>query len=348
MIRQLEFRYTVIRDGADYAEIIPMSNGSQKIQMNDTAAIKTSLSGDFLYPTVDVNWLRDEIRPAMLIDGTEYPLGTYLPATVRELETETTKYLHIDAYDRSWRVRDAYTESLLRIPAGTNYILAIEQLLTACGITLISATPTEASVTEDRSDWELGTSYLEIVNQLLGEINYYELWFDATGVAVLEPVSVPTAANIEHVLDDTEVKSLLIPKITKETDIYSAPNVIICICSNADKSGPMVATSENTNPQSPLSIQRRGRRIAKVVQVDNIASQAELQGYADRIRNETMITGETIVVQTGLLPGFGVDDVTAIRYGDLFAVCRERAYSMSLNVGGIMQHTLERVVVNIG
>ena len=61
-----------------------------------------------------------------------------------------------------------------------------------------------------------------------------------------------------------------------------------------------------------------------------------------------MITGETIVVQTGLLPGFGVDDVTAIRYGDLFAVCRERAYSISLNVGGIMQHTLERVVVNIG
>ena len=110
----------------------------------------------------------------------------------------------------------------------------------------------------------------------------------------------------------------------------------------------MVATSENTNPQSPLSIQRRKRRIAKVVQVNNIADQTELQAYADRLRNETMISGETIQVQTALLPGFGVDDVTAIRYGDLFAVCIERSYTMDLRVGGMMNHTLEKVVINLG
>ena len=85
-----------------------------------------------------------------------------------------------------------------------------------------------------------------------------------------------------------------------------------------------------------------------MVQVDNIADQTELQAYADRLRNETMITGETIAVQTALLPGFGVDDVTAILYGDLFAVCIEKAYTMDLQVGGLMQHTLEKVVINIG
>lgn len=348
MTRQIDFRYTIVRNGADFAEVQPLSSGSRSIRMDDTSAIKTSFSGDFLYPEAQVNWLADEIRPTIIIDGTPFPLGTYLPASVREMENETTAYLHLEAYDRGWRVRDSYTEQLLQIPAGTNYILAIEQLLTACGISLISATKTTAVLTEDRADWNLGTSLLDIVNQLLGEINYNELWFDQDGVAILEPASVPSAANIEHTLDDTNVKTLMLPQISKEMDIYSAPNVIICICSNADKNGPMVATAENTNPQSPLSIQRRGRRIARVVQVSNIASQEELQAYADRLRNETMITGETIDVETALLPGFGVDDITSIRYGELFAVCKERAYTMDLRAGGLMRHSLEKVVINIG
>lgn len=348
MTRELDFRYVVMRDGADYTTLRPDGSGSQQIRMDDASNIKTSFSGTFMDPGDSVNWLTDEIRPEIIIDGVAHSLGIYLPATVQEAEDETSRSVHVEAYDRSWRVRDTYTESQMTIPAGTGYILAIEQLLTACGIGLISATQNSAVLTEDRADWALGTSYLDIVNQLLGEINYNPLWFDAQGVGILEPASDPTAANIEHTLDDTNVKSLMLPGISKETDVYSAANVIICICSNADKSGPMVATSENTNPQSPLSIQRRKRRIARVVQVSNIASMQELQAYADRLRNETMITGETIQVKTLLLPGFGVDDVTAIRYGDLFAVCIERSFSMDLRIGGLMSHTLEKVVINLG
>ncbi|MBR4472512.1 MAG: hypothetical protein IKS55_02635 [Oscillospiraceae bacterium] len=348
MTRELDFRYVIVRDGADYAELQRLDSSTPSLEMDASMEIKTKLSGDYLIPAADVNFLTDEIRPELLIDGFPFNLGVYLPANVQELENRTTRYLHISAYDRCWRVRDNYTESLLHLSAGTNYLTAVETLLTACGIALISTTPTEATLTEDREDWDIGTSYLEIVNQLLSEINYNPLWFDADGTAVLEPASVPTAANIEHTLDDTQVESLMIPAISKELDIYSAPNVFICVCSNADKSGPMVATSENTNPQSPLSIARRGRRIAKVVNVSNIASQEELQAYADRLRNETMITGETIIVKTGLLPGFGVNDVTAVRFGELFAVCLEKAWNMELRVGGSMVHTLEKVVVNLG
>lgn len=348
MIRQLEFRYIVARDGADYAEIFPLSNSAPKLKMQDNSAIKTSFSGDFLVPSNDVNWLTDEIKAQMIIDGVEHNLGVYLPATVRELETDTTRYLHIEFYDRSWRVRDNRTETRLHFDAGANYIDSIIQLLTACGITMIVSVRSSASLAEDREDWDVGTSYLDIVNQLLGEINYNSLWFNHDGYAVIEPASIPTAANIEHTLDDTNIESLLIPSIGKEVDIYKAPNVFICICSNPDKDDVMVAKAENTNPQSPISIARRKRKIVQVEKVDNIASQEELQAYADRIRNESMITNETIIVKTGLLPGIGVDDVTAIRYGDLFAVCLERGWSMELRVGGQMTHTLEKVVINLG
>ena len=346
MKRTIDFRYVIVRNGADYTTIRPIN--APTIRMKYTAKIKTSLSGEFLEPEADVNWMTDAIRPEIIIDGVATSLGVFLPATVTRAETATTKSVKIDAYDRCWVVRDNYTGTRISIAAGVNYISAIESLLATCGIYLILSTPTSATITEIREDWDVGTSYLDIINQLLSEINYHELWFDNAGYAVLEPVSTPTATNIEHTLDDTNVKSLLLPQMTAQTDVYNAPNVFIVVCSNPDKSGPMVATAENTNPQSPLSIDRRGRSIVSFQNVNNIASQAELQEYANRLRNNSMIRGETIEVTTGLLPGFGVNDVTAIKYGELFAVCLERQWTMKLTAGGDMKHTLEKVVINLG
>ena len=110
----------------------------------------------------------------------------------------------------------------------------------------------------------------------------------------------------------------------------------------------MSATAKNTNPQSPLSIPRRGREIVSVTQLNNVADQDTLQAYADRLRNESMIGGETIRIQTALIPGFGVADVVALHYEDIAALCIERAYTMELRVGGTMSHELERVVYNLG
>lgn len=347
-MRTVSFRYVIVRDGADYTEIFPASGSAPSIRMNDGGKIKTSFSGSFADPGDAVNWLSDRIRPEMILDGVRCPLGIFLPASVKVQETATQRSVSVEAYDQCWILRDTKTESLQYFAAGTEYLAAVQSLLTAAGIPLVSVTPSSAVLPEAREDWNVGTSYLDIINQLLSEINYNPIWFDQNGLAILEPASTPTAANIEHTLDDTNVKSLILPNISRETDVYQAANVFVVVCSNADKEEGMVARAENTNPQSPLSIARRGRRIVKVTRVDNIADQNELQAYADRLRNESMISGETIQVTTGLLPGFGVADVVALRYGDLFTTCIEHRWTMQLQVGGMMQHTLEKVVINLG
>lgn len=349
MIRTVNIRFKVLRNGADYGRLYAVDGSPPTIRMDDGTELKTSLAGDFIEdPAAPVDWLTDEIQPVLVIDGDETPLGVFLPATVIPSENEAFSFVHVEAYDRTWRVKDNYTESLLYYPAGTSYITVIRDLLTACGIALVIETPSAAVFTEAREDWDIGTSYLKIVNQLLSEINYNPLWFNNLGAAILEPVSVPSAENIEHTLDSDNVKSLLIPEITREMDIYQAPNVFVCTCSNPDKSGPMTATSENNNPQSPLSIMRRGRRIVSVKKLNNIASQEELQAYADRLRDESMFGGETVNVSTALLPGFGAADVTALHYKDYSAICIEKAWVMELVTGGTMNHVLERVVVNLG
>ena len=360
-MRTIDFNFVITRGGADYGKLWPALDSAPSIKMSEAGAIKTSFSGDFLptvfgfdnkpNPAAAVNWMTDEIRPELVIDGTAYPLGIFLPATVQESKGQggtQLRSLHVEAYDRCWLVKDHYTEGTTYFSSGVNYITAIESLLTTAGIALISAMPTAATLAEAREDWNIGTSYLEIVNQLLSEINYNPLWFDGDGMAILEPASVPAASSIEHTLDLGDPSVLALPGIQRSTDVYSAPNVFICVCSNADKSGPMVARSENTNPQSALSIQRRGRRIAKVTQVNNIADQTELQAYADRLRNESMITSETILLSTGLLPGFGVDDVVGLIDGENMDLCIERGWNMELRAGGRMQHTLEKVVIQLG
>lgn len=350
--RSLDFIYKVIRRGADYGFL--QAVGAPVIRCDDTADIKMSFSGSFLPEAtdamgrvIDVDFLSDEIKPVIVIDGTEHPLGIYLPATVTPSEAEGSGQLQIEAYDRCWRVRDVYSETLLHFAAGTAYIAAVELLLAAAGITTILATPSAATLAEEREDWDIGTSYLQIINQLLGEINYNPLWFNPQGIAILEPATVPTVSNIEHTLDSDSVDSLILPRIARETDIYQAPNVFVAYCANPEKSAVLQATAENTNPQSPLSIPRRGRRIVSVENVDNIASQEDLQAYVNRRRDESLITGETIRISTALLPGFGVADVVALHYGEISALCIDRAWDMELTVGGNMNHRLERIVYNL-
>lgn len=345
--RSIGFNYRVLRGGADFARIYPVEGSWPSIRMDDAGEIKTSFSGSFRPPVEAVDWFRDEIAADLILDGETYPLGIFRPATVTPRVTATERSLSIEAYDRSWLARESRADTRQYFTAGTNYVEAAVSMLAASGIGTVSAVPTSLTLAEAREDWEIGTSRLQIANELLSEIGYKGVWIDASGIARIEPYENITAENIKHTISDRDVKSLLLPGMSRTNDIYNAPNVFVVICSNADKADGMVATAENDSMQSPLSIQRRGRRIVQVTRVNNIATQQELQAYADRQLTDSLVSGETIQVSTGLLPGYGVGEVTALQYGDVFAICREKAWTMNLQPGGTMTHTLERQVMHV-
>ena len=291
--------------------------------------------------------MSDEIQPVLIIDGVENPLGIFLPATVSEIEDETTRSLRVEAYDRCWRVRDTRSASRVYFSNYGQYMLAIEYLLSEAGITIIERPEITTKFPEAR-EWEPGTSYLSIVNELLAEINCKPLWFNSSGAAVIQQKEEPSALNVDHTLSDSDIKSLVLPTLHREVDIYQTPNVFIVVCSNPDKSGAMVATARNDNPLSPLSIGRRGREIAQIYKVQNISSSSALQTYANNLRNDSMYAGETVEVSTALFPGWGMDDITALKYGEIAGYFIERSWSMTLETGGTMTHRLERLVMNLG
>lgn len=341
MTRTVDVKFLVLRGGAVFTELHAVSPPT--LRMDNKSELKVALSGDFIEDK-SIDWLNDEVQPVLIINGEEAPLGVFLPATVKHMEDETTRSVHVDLYDRTWLVRDSVTETRVFFAAGTSYLNAIKQLLVQANITLVQAEPISAVLAEAREDWDIGTSRLTIINQLLSEINYNPLWFNSSGLAILEPATVPTAENIDHTLNGSDIRSLIVPEVSSEMDIYNAPNVFVCTCSNPDKTADYRVTVENTNPQSPLSIPRRGRRIVRVEKVNNIYSLAGLTNYAKRLRNESMMAAEVIQIETALHPGFEVYDVTAINYKDIFGICAETGWIMELGTGGKMTHTLERVV----
>lgn len=368
MTRLEEVRFKVLRNNADYCWLTPREESAPSLRCRPDGEIKMSLAGDFLpyginkRGVVDIDWLTDEIQPVLYIDGVESKLSVFAAATVKHDLGDTGKYVNLECYDRCWRVRETKTENILHLSAGVNYLEPVRQLLTACGITDILATPTTATLPEAREDWDVGTSYLTIINDLLREINYKSLWFNAFGTAVLQPIAKATAANVQHIfsnrkLDPRNKKTVGIISIQRSfktyMDIYNAPNVFVCSCANPDKSGIMIATAENSNPQSPISVPRRGRRIVDYESLNNIASQTALEAYTQQKRDKSMTTNEIIECTTLLTPGFGVSDVIGLQLGEkndpkrIDAVCIEKSWDMQLKVGGIMTHELERVVYNL-
>lgn len=341
MMRQLDVRFDVCRHGAKITELYAIDN--PRMIMNATSPIKTSLQGSFVVND-KIDYLTDEIRPVLIINGQEHHCGVFLPVTVFENHDENdAKSVQMSAYDRCWLVQAEKTEIILHINSGAKYLDVIKSLLEHCGVYLLIETPSSATIATPREDWDVGTDYLTIINQLLSEINYKQLWFNSDGYAMLEPQLTPTADNIQQRLDASkEDAHLLIPR-SKGSDIYNKPNVFICICSNPDLAAPLVAVGVNDNIQSPLSVQRRGRRISTVIKVDNIASQSALQTYANRKVLDSMAGADTITIHTALRPGHGVEDVIALKYGDITGICIETAWTMELATGGDMSHTLGKV-----
>lgn len=357
MLRKISVEIQVLRKGGFLGVLRGFPDNPPSIKMEDSGAIKTVFQGSFdknVYnrkkQKEEFNAFTDELQPILTINDVSYKLGIFVPVSVNpsydEVADEET--LAIEAYDRAWYVQTTTGKERVYLKKGTKYIGAIESLLAASGISLIKRkTECNDVLSEDREDWDLGTDYLTIVNDLLKEINFKELWFDDTGSAVLEQITTPTVAHIQHNLDAREVTSLVHPGLSRKTDFYKTPNIFICVCDNPEKSATLKAIARNTNQYSPLSIQRRGREIVELVTVNNIASQNALQRYADQLLFDSMMTGETIEVDSNLLPGWGIGDVVSLHYKDVHALCVSRSWNMQLKAGGTMSHTLEKIVYNL-
>ena len=344
MIHDVKFRLDVLRGGAYFKTLSLPADAPVQINCSSSALITRSMSAAFVKdPEIDL--MKDEFQPMLSTGDGWKSLGVFRCTTPKDSNDGYDTRVSIEAYDRAWVCQANTTAERLFIPAGTAYSSAVGSLLTKCGITSVSADRMDLATSTDH-EWGLGVSLLTIINELLAELNFRPLWFDAAGTARLTKYSEPDADRIKFQYSATDIKRRPIAKeFSSETDLFNAPNRFICVCANPDKTDNMTAISVNESPVSQKSILRRGITITKVVQLRNIADQASLQSYADRLRNESMLASQTVVISTALESGHEPYDIAAVDHPEIGGIYVEIGWSMQLQAGELMQHELRKTVI---
>ena len=342
-MRTVEFRVDILRGGVPFGRLD--FDGAPVVYCGADDEIPMTFRGEFRrHPAMD--YLRDELQPVLIIDGAEHPLGVYRVGSMRpRTNAAGVTWDSITAYDRAVLLKWAALEQREFWAAGTPYLQIVQELLTRAGIRMAIVEDSPAVLATDREDWDIGTTFIKIINTLLREINYKPLWFDPDGAARVQAYVPPSAAVLQHIYRDGDAVKVLGPSYGSEMDVFDAPNVFIGILENPEYPEPLVKTAVNDAPASRISTVSRGIRIPSVFMVDNIADETALQDYVDRVRDESMRTSEFVDIETVSLGGHGVGDMIGLQLGELSGIFREKSWTLTMALGAMMSHTLERVVV---
>lgn len=336
-MRRIEFGYEVLRNGVVLTKLKALN---ASIRMESTAEIKTAFTGTFKNND-KVNFLSDYIRPYIVINSARSNLGVFLATTPKEQMESGTTLVSIEAYDKGIILKQNGLLKPLHLSKGTKYTDAIRTLLAQNGMLEVICDNSPLTLQTDREDWEIGTSHLTIINDLLREINYNTIWFNRDGIPVVARKKDLKTVNITYRADET---SIIKDACTKELDSYEGYNTWIAKVDNPDYDEPLIATASNEDPISPLSVPSRGRRIlAPVVSLDNIASQSALQDYVDNIRNQNMDAVEVAGFETALNPKHGVNDQLLLLHPNLKGIYQETSWEMALDGNDSMMHKAKKV-----
>lgn len=320
-----------------------LSHTNSEVRQDATAEIKRALSCTLFDLPADSDLLTDYLQ--VVERGTDIPVGTFVVTTApKDVSDAGVVSYGVEAYDLTYLLHRAKVErpSDAYWPAGTKYTAAIEQLLVKASIQDWIIEPSQAVLAADRGDWDVGTSFLEIANQLLAEIGYTTVWFDRSGTCRIEPYTAPELRAVDHEYRAGD-GSVIVRAYRQQDDLFDAPNVFTVCINGPDQTEPIWVQSVNDDPTSRLSTAHRGRIAAPVVQLDGVADQQAAQAYCDELKRRSMASTEMCDIQTAPESGHETLDIVSIDMGDLVGKWEEIAWTLPLK-SGLMSHRVRRVL----
>lgn len=342
MNRAPTFRFDIVENGVCIGQAFPLNKPF--VKCDSDAEVKMSLSGEFVLNIQTPNWLQVRMKPYLIFNGKESSLGEYLITQADEsMDKKGVHLWQIKGMDLGRIPQRSRTEARVLFGAGQRYTDVVQSILLDLGISRIIAIQSDAVLINDRADWEIGTSWIKIINSLLEEINYQSLWFDTEGNARIQPQSKVDGTAIDHIYEDGELSSIKTPADISN-DIYKAYNVFTAMVSSPEYEEPLIAVSVNDLPTSRISTVNIGRVQAPVKKLDDIASQEELQKYVDNLRFQSMCSTETVSFRTELNQ-HQVRDIISISHPLIKGIYQETQWKMTLSFDGEMTHTAQRVII---
>lgn len=295
-----------------------------------------------------IDFLNDRIQPfarLLMPDGgyAEWPQGIFLLSSPERKEQNSLIYRDVEAYDGLQVLTDDKFEDRYTVTSGTNYITAIQTILTGAGITKMNLESTTSTLTSTL-DWDPGTTKLAVINSLLDSLNYISLYVDENGFYTSRKYVAPSDRSIEYTYSDDEA-SVIYNGLVDKLDLFGVANKFVRYTSSADEAS-LISTYTNTNAASPLSTVSRGRTIVDYDTVDDIADQATLDEKVIAIATEASQVYGYITCKTAIMPMHSHYDVIKINNSSLniHEKFSETNWSFRCQAGEKMSHSLRRVV----
>ena len=149
-IREFALRYDILRGGIKYAEA--KAAGPAAVSMDMRRKIKRLFSGDLILPE-GMDRLGDRLRPVLILDKAEYPLGQFILTTVKAVREGASCFCRCEGYDLCFLAQRTRLEQKLYFSAGERYTDRIQALLQQCGIQSAIVEESDEMFATDREDW---------------------------------------------------------------------------------------------------------------------------------------------------------------------------------------------------
>lgn len=312
-------------------------------------------SCDLQLSKTDIDWPSAIGRPYQIISANgvsaRFNLGAYFLATPRMKMEENPQTWDVIGYDILHALADKVGASY-SVPAGTAYLTRVGEILLARGYTKTIVDQTAAAtVLPSNRVWVLdeNTTWLTIVNDLLGSIGYQGIWSDWNGYLRVVPYISPTDRAPEWTYRSDQYTSQLAPSKTIEEDYFDAPNKWVAVRQNNVEADPPVEGDGiytfHNDSVGKTSIASRGRTITRFLRID-AADQASLISAAQISIDADMRVPIKAEVSTSPNPlhwHFDRLDVYDADLGGLLQV-QEQEWELDLR-GGDMTHKWAALVL---
>lgn len=258
----------------------------------------------------------------------KHPLGTFLVQTPSSSFNGKIKEVSMDAYTPLIELKEVQPPIGYFIPKSTSenevnimdiaYRLARENVR-APVVKTENSTLNQSDFVSDTSDTWLSflsdfvANQVYVVDQKTLANARYELDLDEMGRIIFSPKQDTASLQPVWTYDDGN-SSILYPDINIDHDLYNVPNVVEVVYTNGGDNWS--ARAENRNPNSPTSIQNRGREIVRrVINPDLYGNptKAQVQEYADQFL-EALSTLEYTVTYTHAYCPVRVGDCVRLNY----------------------------------
>jgi hypothetical protein len=304
----------------------------------------------------DVNLTTVRIRPVLVIDGLpEIPLGVFLVTAAPETWSDEGRIFQLELHDRCTVLdQDQLSESFTAVTTST-VMAQIATVIASAGEAFTPDGSETRSLTAPMT-WPVGTTKLQVVNDLLGALNYNALTITGHGDWQVTPYVRPAARPTTYGLLNGVTRELVDgaasiyqPDWNRDRDVFGVPNKVVTVEAATGTGAPAVGVYTNTSPTSPFSYAARGRWIVATVQGIQVPTSTVATDFLNAVAQATLIAlsspAATVTVKHLPLP-LAVGDV--LTFASTPAGINSRhvvvGLTLELTATGLMQSTLQEVV----